>query len=557
MTSKYYYITVSILVLLVGYLALQGLGNAYFWDDEAQVGVMAKNYLKTGHLTGWDGRNLYGYRNGGALDENLRPVNPPLDILLCAGTFKLLGVSTWSARFPFVLAGILALIVFLLVLEIEFGDNHWLKLFVFLSFSLSCVYLLNIRQARYYSLSLLFSLVAYYYYQRYRRKANPAYYLAIAVVSILSFYANPMLCAGFLLSMFTYHLALNLKQTSRKEWFSIAGSSVLFLLLTVPYAVYYRIWIRHDYDFLKQEPWLSRKASLFFWYFRDLNLINVVPWMILAGCLYYGWREWKQPSENNRKLMRFALFGIMNVFWIILLSPQPAFDPAAADVRYLFLATPFLAAVPAFLLYHLFQEYKVVCWLVLGIYLSTNVFSIIPFGEQLRPYVYPPEFKVLLPAYLKEIHQPYPTGYEAAIHYLKENAAPDEYVFALPDHYIYPMLFYSGDRLKFGGSINEYSHLDVRKIRQMDPRVFIYDLYPDWLVVYGQQDALPSYLEGFSMAHEDHGNMIQYRYDMVALLPYHYDQVQRPELFMHSFGPKPVKDIQKESVLVFKRVRTN
>jgi 4-amino-4-deoxy-L-arabinose transferase-like glycosyltransferase len=553
MSRKTYLIIVIIISCLCIYLGLKGLDNAMFWDDEAQVGVMAKNYLKMGHLTGWDGRNLYGYRNGGALDENLRPVNPPLDIMLCAGSFNVFGVSTWSARFPFVLAGLLALLVFLKILDIDFGDNHWLKLFILLSFSLSAVYLLNIRQARYYSLSLLFSLSAYYCYQRYRYQENHGSYLVIALVSVLSFYANPMLCAGFLLSMTTYHLLFNVKRTSKKEWVWIASSALLFFVLTVPYAVYYKIWIRHDYDFLKQESWFSRKLTLFFWNIRDLNLINVVPWMILAGCLYYWWRDRKQVSDTKSRMMRFVIFGCMNVFWMIVLSPQPAFDPAAADVRYLFLATPFLAVIPAYLLYSLNQQYKVVCWLVYGIYISTNLFCIIPFGQQLRPYIYPPEFKVLLPAYLKEIHHPYPTGYEAAIRYLKENASRDDYVFALPDHYNYSMLFYLGDRLKFGGSINEYTHLDVRKIKQLDPRIYIYDLYPNWLVVYGYQESLPAYLAGFSNPHEENGKMIEYRYEPMVVLPYHYDQIQRPELFMHSFGPKPVKDLQKEGVVVFKR----
>jgi hypothetical protein len=75
---------VAILALGVSFLILKSLDNAAFWDDEAHVGVMARNYLGMGHLTGWDGRNLYMYRNGGAIDKNLRPVNAPLDILVTA-----------------------------------------------------------------------------------------------------------------------------------------------------------------------------------------------------------------------------------------------------------------------------------------------------------------------------------------------------------------------------------------------------------------------------------------------------------------------------------------
>src|SRR5208283_5559404 len=87
--------------LIIIYLSFHRLGNLYYWDDEAQVGIIAKNFLSSGKLTGWDGRNLYAFSDGGALDANLRTRNPPLDILVCALSFKLLGVSNESGRLLF------------------------------------------------------------------------------------------------------------------------------------------------------------------------------------------------------------------------------------------------------------------------------------------------------------------------------------------------------------------------------------------------------------------------------------------------------------------------
>ena len=191
MTRKTYLITICILMVVVTYLGFKGLGSARLWDDESQVTIMAKNLNQTGELTGWDGRNLYAYRNGGALDAHLRPVNPPLDIWLDALSFKVLGMSAWSARIPFVILGLAALLFLFSILEQEFKDEYWLKLFIFIAFAFSCTYLLNIRQARYYACSLLFSVAAYDFYLRFRTRPNWQWSLGIVICTVLSFFANP------------------------------------------------------------------------------------------------------------------------------------------------------------------------------------------------------------------------------------------------------------------------------------------------------------------------------------------------------------------------------
>ena len=83
----------SLYVMILGgvvcaYVSLVQLGNTYFWDDEAHVGIIAKNYLATGGLTGWDGRNLLAFRNGSLLDNHLRIINPPLEYVVTAASFR-------------------------------------------------------------------------------------------------------------------------------------------------------------------------------------------------------------------------------------------------------------------------------------------------------------------------------------------------------------------------------------------------------------------------------------------------------------------------------------
>jgi len=140
---------VSILIIAAaGYLAFTRLDNTYFWDDEAQVAIIASNFLSTGRLTGWDGRNLMALRNGSVLREDLSTIDPPLDILLAAASFQWFGRSTWAGRFPFVLAGMASLIIFVFLLQDEFRGKTALQIYGLVLLAFSIVFLLHIRQCR-------------------------------------------------------------------------------------------------------------------------------------------------------------------------------------------------------------------------------------------------------------------------------------------------------------------------------------------------------------------------------------------------------------------------
>ena len=313
MSRRTYLITVSILTCLCIYLGLKGLDNAMFWDDEAQVAVIAKNYLKTGELSGWDGRNLYAYRNGGLLDQNLNLKIQPLDILITAGSFKLFGISTWSARFPFAVLGLLCLGVMFLMLRREFDTEYELQLFIFTCFAFSCTFLLNIRQARYYSPVLLFSMLTYLAYQYYRSDHRYFWYLAMGILSILSFYANPMLCGAFLLSMAGYHGLFRRQKMDFQEWYGLASAIAIFLAAIVPYAILQQIWIRPDQEYVVKEIWWVRKLHLIQWNFRDLNSINLLPWLLVPIIIYFV----VKPNKHENVLLRirgWGFLGLINVF---------------------------------------------------------------------------------------------------------------------------------------------------------------------------------------------------------------------------------------------------
>ena len=137
-----------VLFLLSAYGALINLDHVSFWDDEAFVGMVAKRHLETGNFSGWTGRNLYGYANGRVLDANLRPINPLLDVLVTSYSYRIFGVSTWAARLPFAIIGLIALALFGAVVRKEWPGQTATQLYAFGSLALSTGFLLNIRTTR-------------------------------------------------------------------------------------------------------------------------------------------------------------------------------------------------------------------------------------------------------------------------------------------------------------------------------------------------------------------------------------------------------------------------
>ena len=159
------YQTASLCVFLVSaYLCLVNLNYAALWYDEAAVALLGKNLLEQGDIVGWDGRNLVGGPKGRTLNEELRDVAPPLQFVLTAAGFAVLGFNDTGARIIHALAGILALGVFYLILHQHLSDSPRLTFFIFLFAAWSAQFLMWVRQARYYSVTVLCMMAGLYLY---------------------------------------------------------------------------------------------------------------------------------------------------------------------------------------------------------------------------------------------------------------------------------------------------------------------------------------------------------------------------------------------------------
>lgn len=527
-------------ILLVGaYLAFANLGAASFWDDEAHVAIMARNLLKSGHLTGWDGRNLFAYRNGGALDEKLRPINAPLDILTCAASFKAFGETTRAGRFPFVVIGFLGIILAALVAEEDGASPRRMGLFTAALLALSPWYLLYIRQCRYYSISMTASLLAFLAYQRALKTGKPGYFALFAIASALSFYANPLLCGAFLFAMACCHLAFH-GQAGRGMIRPFGAAAVAFALLTVPYAVIHKIWVRPDHP-PSSEPWLRHHLALIWWNIRDLNTTTPMPWAIAAAVVAMGVLRWRR-GDRKPVVLKYALLVLAYIAFLSCFSPQPTTSDDIAEVRYLVPIMPFLAIMTASLLAWISRWNRLASLALLAVIVCTNLLTLTPHNTNGR---------WLLPAYVGEIRNPYPTSVSEAVDFLKLNTKPDDKIFAVPDYLNYPIAFYIGDRIRVCCVLKKDTHLSSGMVSRLDAPLAVDRNSPDWLLAFGKTSMAANALEYFSRPHTENGIEVRNQYKEFARLHTNWFQSQRPELHWHTFGPR--KDFaESDDVYVYK-----
>jgi len=535
------------------YLGLVGLGNTHFWDDESYTAIMAKNLVEQGRYTTWDGRNLHLYINGAFSNSELISLGAPMDSYLIVPLFKLFGYSTWLGRIPFVVVGILALLVFLSLLKYDFGTENHMGLYSFVLLALSVSFLLNIRQCRYYALALFFGLLGFYAYRRFLENQETRFVALLSGSSILLFYTNYLIAGVFLLSLAALHLLLHVRKLDKSGWLKLILGIVFFLVGIIPQlrmALSVTDYGHHG------EPWLSRHATILWWNIRDLNLSGMMPWTIALGLIVVLAMQVKR-KELPPAVWDWLLFPILYVVIMGVVSPQSIEHPGIADLRYLFLITPFFMGLIGYFLSVVHQSSKVVSILLLVILLNTNLLSLLPVQQKFDS-VLPVQqnFRLLLPSFLLEVHSPYTTSYEAVASFLRKEAKKDDIVFTLPLFTHGPLLFYTGGKVKFCCVLNKMTPLPKSTQQRLPSHVFVEESFPDWFIAFGRRRlAMRSIFRYLTRPHKEGKQMVSYEYRMHHVLNVYWKATHRPEVPWHQFSPNRRFDRRFDAVYIFKKVK--
>ncbi len=98
-------------VLASALLIFFSLDARILWMDEAETALLGRSILVHGVPTAFDGRNIVSQEVGREYGSDyVWRWTPWLDKYLAAAAFAVLGESTFSARFPFALLGLLCII---------------------------------------------------------------------------------------------------------------------------------------------------------------------------------------------------------------------------------------------------------------------------------------------------------------------------------------------------------------------------------------------------------------------------------------------------------------
>ncbi|HEX8235076.1 MAG TPA: glycosyltransferase family 39 protein [Abditibacteriaceae bacterium] len=550
-----------VIFLLASYLALVRLDNTAFWDDEAHISIMARNFLHTGTWTGWDGRNLLGYGNGIVLEPNLRHIIPQLDAPVMAASFALFGETTWAGRFPFVVAGLLSLLVFALLLRREFPRQRSMQLFAFASLAFSVQFLLAVRVCRYYALAILFSLLVFSTYRRCVEDKRLLDFMWLGLWSLLLFLTSCLNGGAFLGALALLHFVFYRKAWNSREWTKAAVAVAVFLVGAVPYALVNRIW---DFPLPVTQPWLQRKSIMLLANTIDLNTLGM-SWLVALGLLFLLTAHYLRPApirnastrddtdygdtDNvgtvTRRAVQWAVLVLGYTFFVSMLSPLEFFTPFGSALRYLFPLLPFIAVLNAAFLWLVWRRMKLLAVALFLLLICTNLLSLTPRERVLQlPLLY----------YIGEVHQPYPTAYSEALRFLDAHARPDERVLAIPDHMNYPLMFYRGDRLRFACLLNRRTHLPLQTIAALPAPLLAEENFPDWLIALGNRPMANNSLRYFSRPHWENGQRVEYSYRLFTTLDVFFEQTQRPEIPWHSFGPHRNFDRTQNAVYIYRRV---
>ena len=181
----------ALVALLAAPLMFWNLGERYLWQDEAATAVLAERMLVYGRPLGHDGRNLitmdypplrgepapptdsasagvaYFVERGDFRPDTTWIGQPWGQIVLAALSLGSLGKSTFAARLPFALCGLLAAVLLWDLVRQRFRDPTIRAAALLLLFG-NVFWVLHMRQCRYYAPASLMLLCTFMAYLRWR-----------------------------------------------------------------------------------------------------------------------------------------------------------------------------------------------------------------------------------------------------------------------------------------------------------------------------------------------------------------------------------------------------
>lgn len=521
---------VVLLLALGAFLLLYNTGHYYFWADEGDTALFGRRVLTYGLPYGFDGRNLFEFRNGTLLNQDFLPTirTPWLQYFVAALSMKLFGFHGFGGRALFLLIGFAAIVLHYRFITHYFSSKR-LGLIYLVMLVTSVSMLLYIRQCRYYALVMLFPpLIGYLYlrfYGRYREL------VLVSILFFLFFHANPLSAVTFIasLALILFFYADRQKTTFFFLWPSLVTS----LLGGLFYGWLYQNAGATDQGFLRNiNP--VEFLRIFWLYAKDYNETQLLPVGVVMLLLFFWWRDGRPASTDlkTRRKKEASIFCIIigTTLLLSVLSPQDSREEHA-DLRYAAAIFPLLILVQAFVIDHVFAWRKWVALVLAALLIFTNLFTLSPF----RSY---------LAAFINENSHPYDNPVKVAVEFLAKRIQNGETMIVAQNDMLGTMQFYLGDRALFGNVIGRDNRNLLGPGVALPDHVYSEALVPAWIVFFGMKVYAPHTIR--------HLEQIDFRQYHVYTFPVWGQDTTRPELYWRTFTPVERYD-KSEALFILKR----
>lgn len=213
--------------IYVVFMLFWGLASVPLHEDEADTACYARYITATNAYLPvvWDGKVLSVAGSGGhdVNQYSLPMMQSWLQYYVTKVAFVFLGENTFAARIPFVLIGLLALVLMFKLIKELTGKSSFAYISVLIT--VSSYYFLLVKLSRYYALAILFSLGIIFLLKDalwHNKKPSKLTWLMIGILSGL-FYFSHYLCFGL------FWLGLGIYWIITKKW------SILYDFLIVSF----------------------------------------------------------------------------------------------------------------------------------------------------------------------------------------------------------------------------------------------------------------------------------------------------------------------------------
>ena len=479
------------------YLATANLDYVRLWDDEAIQMFIARNFAAFGEPLVFDGRNLYSNDDSGAtagISENLHHQHPQLIYYAGWLAVKIFGDNEQSGRLLCALFGFAAMLVFWRILAREFAGRPFL---ICAALALACfapMTLLHVRQFQYYSLGLFFTMSVFYFYLRYLDTKKIRHLVCMTFAAVFLFHAHYLISAAFVASLAVFHAIFRGEYFNRRDWLYFVAAAVLWAGASVWYFLdsgHIGMLARYDNPQHQYEGFFSHHVVLIWRHLRALNENGVLPWTITAWLFYFIFSrmraaktentEWKTAwrTAAGEKTAQYGFIVLLYATAIGAMTPDPVLKWAHA--RYLIAVMPFAAVAAAAAAEWTARKTNKFCGgALLAAFLLSNI-AAAPFANH---HHYGNKLIFTLPALIREIHRPYPSGIGASLKYMQTHAKQDDVVFIRPYYYAHPIRYYLGDFLRICCILSGSSPLSER-FEKTHPWLLSEKARPKWIISYG------------------------------------------------------------------------